>query len=250
MPDFSSFFIFDSSKIISIPRATRDITIFCLTNSSSGHHLQEETAKVFCLGNGRQYRMVERLFKATQSPRGSASINQGVRHGFGKNFRADVVGTGESGEQSVRRKQLEGADVQFAVATQRIVQAAFGFGEGRRIENDEVEMLAGPFRPAEKLKDVLLDPANREVIAGRVCFRGAKIFRAGFHAKDLAGSGTCTGQGKSTLAGETVEHAPPRGVGCDQFIVWKLIEVEPRFLGMQEIDLQFRARNLNFDFAR
>src|SRR5262245_46549681 len=104
MPDFSSLFIFDSSKIISIPRATRVVTIFCLTNSSSGHHLQEETAKVFCLGNGWQYRMVERLCKATQSPRGSASIDQGAGNGFGKNFCADVVGTGKSDEQSVRRK--------------------------------------------------------------------------------------------------------------------------------------------------
>src|SRR5262245_44926703 len=77
----------------------------CLTNSSSGHHLEEETTKVFRLWNGRQHRMIERLFETTQPTRGTASIDQRARDGFSKNFGADVVGTGKGREQSVRRKQ-------------------------------------------------------------------------------------------------------------------------------------------------
>ena len=68
---------------------------------------------------------------------------------------------GKGREQSIFREELEGADVQLVITAQRVAQAAFGFRERRRIENDQVILGAVLFRRAQKREHVLFDPLDR-----------------------------------------------------------------------------------------
>ena len=98
--------------------------------------------------------------KSAQAARGTARIDQCLRDHRFENIRADVMRTGKSGEQSVRREQLKSADVQFLVAAHGIVQAAFAFGKGRRVEDDELETFCRFFGAAQELENILLDPSH------------------------------------------------------------------------------------------
>ena len=116
--------------------------------------------------------MIERLLEATQPSGGTARIDQRIRDRLVENGFVHMMRTGKRREQSIVREQLEGAHVQFAIAAQRVAQSAFGFGEGRRIENDEIVLGFRLFRRAQELKDVLLDPIDGQFVALSV-FSGA-----------------------------------------------------------------------------
>src|SRR6185437_950421 len=66
----------------------------------------------------------------------------------------------------------------------------------------------------------------------------------------FAGAGPCAGERESALTGETVQNPPSLGVLGDQLIVRQLIEIEAGLLGMEQVDLQFQTRDLDFDFVR
>ena len=112
--------------------------------------------------------MIERLVETAQAAGGTTGIDERIRDRFFENLGPDVMRARKGREQSVRRKQHESADVQFLVAAERALQTAFGFRERGRVEDDEIEALLRFLGAAKKLKDVLLDPADRELIAGRV----------------------------------------------------------------------------------
>ena len=127
-------------------------------------------------------------------------------------------------------KEFESADVQFLVAAQSIVQTAFAFREGGRIENDQVEILFRFFGPAEELENILFDPANRQTVARRILLRGANALRACFHADDFARAGAAQAKRERSLVCETIEDAPPFGVLGDERVIWQLIEIKAGLL--------------------
>ena len=86
--------------------------------------------------------MIECLLETMQSSGGAPRVHQCIGDHLGKHFRAHMMRTGKSGEQSIVRKDLECADVQLLVTAHGIVQAAFRFGERRRIENDQVVLFS------------------------------------------------------------------------------------------------------------
>ena len=97
-------------------RSTKQRQRRCLT---TGHHLEKHAAKIFGLRKRRQDGMIECLLVTPQPPGGAARIDQRVGDHLLENLRADVMRAGKSREHSVRRKQLESADVQFLVTAQR-----------------------------------------------------------------------------------------------------------------------------------
>ncbi len=73
--------------------------------------------------------MIQRLLETSQTPGRTARIDQRIRDHLVEDLATDMMRAGKSGEQSVRRKQFEGADVQLVVTAQRVVQATFAFRE-------------------------------------------------------------------------------------------------------------------------
>src|SRR2546423_5684185 len=124
--------------------------------------------KIFRLWQSRQDWMIERLFETSQPSRRAACIDQRRGDHSFENLRADMMGTGESREQPVRRKHFEGANVQLLVAAQCVVQSASAFRERRWIQDDQLEVLVRLFRATKKLKNILLNPAHRQVLAPRL----------------------------------------------------------------------------------
>ena len=96
---------------------------------TTGHHLEKHPAKILGLWQRRKHRMIECLFETPQASGGTARVDQGVGDHLFKNLRADVMRAGKRRQHSVRGKQIEGADVQFLVAAQSVVQASFGLGK-------------------------------------------------------------------------------------------------------------------------
>ena len=73
---------------------------------------------------------------------------------------ANMMRAGAGDEQAAGAQHFERAQIQFLVAAQRALNGALGFGEGRRVENDGVEFLAGLRPVAENLEGVGLDPVD------------------------------------------------------------------------------------------
>ena len=71
-----------------------------------------------------------------------------------------MMRAGAGDEQAAGAQHLERAQVQLLVAAQRAFNGALGFGEGRRVENDGVERLAGLRPVAKNLEGVGLDPVD------------------------------------------------------------------------------------------
>src|SRR6266850_1129705 len=128
IPDFS----LPNQTLALIPRARG---ARCLT---TGHHLEQHPAEIFRLRQGREDGMIERLLETPQAPGRATRVDQGIGNHFLKNLTANMMRAGKSRQDSVRRKELESADVQLLVAAQGVMQAAFVFREGRRIEDDQV----------------------------------------------------------------------------------------------------------------
>ena len=68
-----------------------------------GHHFEQDSFEVFCLGNGREDGMIERLLEALESSRRAARIDQRIGDRLGKCIFAHVMRTGKGGEQTIFR---------------------------------------------------------------------------------------------------------------------------------------------------
>src|SRR5262245_38334243 len=82
----------------------------------------------------------------------------GVARGFGersqKQFLADVVRARAGDQNAARIQQSQRPQIDLLVTTQRRLNGAAVFGEGRRIENDRVETLARVVVIAQLVEDV------------------------------------------------------------------------------------------------
>src|SRR3954452_5680201 len=99
--------------------------------------------------------MIERLFESFQASGRASRIDQVIRDRLLENGFANVVRTRERREHSIFREQLERADVQLPISAKGVAQAALGFRERRRIENDEVVFRAAFLRRAQERENVL-----------------------------------------------------------------------------------------------
>src|ERR1700756_204133 len=70
---------------------------------------------------------------------------------------ADVKGAGTGHQNSARAKHFQGSEVELLVAAEGGVEVLAAFGEGRRVEDDGVVLLAGGRVVLEEVEGVGLD---------------------------------------------------------------------------------------------
>src|ERR1700678_1989942 len=145
----------------------------------------------------------------------------GVEGGSGQHFEeiglADVIGAGAGDENAAGAQHFEGAEIEFFVATESGIEIALGFGEGWRIENDGVVLLAGGGVVLEQIEGVGFNPFDFMNL-GSVRLGGMKIgsvqssvlvgdFERGTRTVDASDVGAARGemQGESALVTEDVE---------------------------------------------
>jgi len=86
--------------------------------------------------------MVLALGAALQHSQGAAGIERGLGHQFQESRFAHVMRAGTGDQNSSRTQQTEGSEVDFFIARGGRFDVLAGFGEGRRVEDYEVEMAA------------------------------------------------------------------------------------------------------------
>ena len=78
----------------------------------------------------------------------------GLGDHLGKKLAGHEVGTGAGGKIAAVFYQPHGALVDFPVALGGVFDRVFGFGEGGRVEDDDVEPLSLPLQLGQELEDV------------------------------------------------------------------------------------------------
>ena len=180
--------------------------------------------------------MIQRLLETSQSPRRASRIDQRIRDHLVENFAADVMGAGKGCEQSIRRKHFESANVQLAIPSQSVVQTAFALCEGRRIENDEIELFPAFSARAQKLKNILLHPAHRNWLRAEFRFAARMLSAPPSTPMTSLAPARRAGERESALTAETIEHPSSFRMFGDEGVIRQLVQIEAGFLRMQEID--------------
>lgn len=128
----------------------------------------------------------------------------------------DMVRAGTGDEDATGAEHLESAEVEFLVAAECAFDGAPGFGEGGRVEDDEVIGLTGVGPLAQDLKGVAFDPVDRGgeagAVGGQVALGDFKRGAAGVNAGDLAAD-LGKMKGEAALIGADIEGADARGRG-------------------------------------
>src|SRR5271163_2253085 len=91
---------------------------------------------------------------AFQQPDLAVGISGGSGDNRSKVFNTNMMRTGARHQRASGAKHFEGAQIQLFIAAQRSLGGALRFSEGRRVENDGVELDAGMAPLAEQVEGV------------------------------------------------------------------------------------------------
>ena len=89
--------------------------------------------------------MIGGLVQRLELTRGFFRIDERIDDRLLEQIRAHVMRAAERREHAVAREQLERAQVDFLVATHRVVEFSLRLRERRRVEHDQVVFGALPF---------------------------------------------------------------------------------------------------------
>src|SRR5206468_2114572 len=127
---------------------------------------------------------------------------------------AHVVGAGAGDQQAPGAQHLQGAQVEFLVTAESAFHGALGFGEGRWVEHDGVEGLAGVGPVAQEGEGVGVDPIDFSgevrAVGGQVLLGNFEGGAGGVNAGDLAADAGEV-ESESALVGADVESATVGG---------------------------------------
>jgi len=185
----------------------------------------------------------EGLDEAESAP----GVHRGIADGIKEAFSRDVMRTGPGGEDAARFEEFQGAEMDLLVAAEGVAKVLLAAGEGRRIEDDEVETI---FARLEEVEGIGFDGWEVELVEAGIGMDG----HDGVGGDVDAGDGGCPGAGarqsESALVAEAVEDAAPCGEACDALVGVELIEVEAGFLAGERVDLEFQSVVVDHERAR
>ena len=140
--------------------------------------------------------------------------------------------------------------MELAVTAQGIGDSLARAGEGRGIEDDEIVLLLASGSRGEKLKDICTDDLNGDIVEKGIRFDPGQIFFSGFHGGDFCRPGLGTGNGKSPLIGEAVEHSTALRPVSHLSVAGTLVEIETGLLPVDRVKLEFHSRHRDLEGAR
>src|SRR5215813_14299162 len=117
-------------------------------------HFYCQTLQITSLRNSYDLWMVQSLAQALAHCELAPGVTGRLLHHALEARALDVVGTGKRHQHAARAQQLEGAQVNFFVATQGFGEGMAAVGERRRIEDDQIKLLAAPLELAEAVEDI------------------------------------------------------------------------------------------------
>src|SRR5690349_6290783 len=123
-------------------------------HDSSSPHFDRQAFQISSLRNGYHLRMVQGLAQALAHRELSSGVAGRLLHHAFEACTLDVVGTGKRQQHAARAQQLEGAQVDFFVATQGLGEGIAAVGERGRIEYNQIKLLTTPLELAEAVEDI------------------------------------------------------------------------------------------------
>ena len=113
-----------------------------------------EALEVLALGVREVDRVVERMAEAGEQLGVHAGLGSRREHDALEFGRVHVLGAREREQLAARRQEIEGRSVDLLVTAQRCLDLVPLLGESRRIEDHQVEALAGTLRAAQQIERV------------------------------------------------------------------------------------------------
>ena len=123
----------------------------------------------------------------------------------------------------------------FLIAAHGVHQRGLVAGEARRIEDDQVIL---GFRMFEEIEDIVFEDFDFHAIQLRIFPRGGTCAGRNIDGGDLGRARLGTSQREAALVGEAVEDAFAPGQRGDLGVRLELVEVEPGFLTVEQVDLE------------
>src|SRR5207244_3860030 len=104
--------------------------------------------------------------------------------------------------------------------------------------------------PTQELENILLNPAHSQSASFPIFVSGSDVLRTFFDCGSIHRACPHTRQSERTLICETIEHPAFGSKMGDGGIIWRLIEIKPRFLRVQKIDIKLQSIDFNFERPR
>ena len=142
------------------------------------------------------------------------------------------------GEVAAPGQKLHGPVVDLLVAPHGVFHRAAGFGEGRRVEDDEIVGMAFFFEAGQKLEGILAEEIHvGQAVALRVPLGHGDGVGADVRCRDPGCATAGCVEGKAAGVGEAVQHGVAGGEAGDCPAVVLLVEEEAGLLAVLEIDV-------------
>src|ERR1022692_4868879 len=176
---------------------------------------------------------------------GQAESSVGVAGGVGEHSEeiglADVIGAGAGDQNSAGAQHLQRSEIEFFIAAEGGIEVALGFGEGGRIENNGVVVLAGRGIVLEQIEGVGFDPFDFFVLELQVVERGILVgaFERGPGAVDSRDMRAARGQmeSKTSLVAEDVKGFAVGVLGSGSVIL-TLVKERSGLLAFERIEVE------------
>ena len=201
--------------------------------------MKHDAFEVFGLWQPQHHGVVERLADAANEPHVALRIMKSLCDRALELVGGNMVRTGERDEEAVFGKQCGRPGVKVAVAAQGFCNFSPRFGEGRRVEDDEI--VFGFVGAAEKIKNIRLSGFDRESIARRIGAEARRAFGAGFHSGNMGCPSFGAGEGEAALVGKAVQHGQPAREFSHDAVGFELIEVKTGCVAAERIDKKSHA---------
>src|SRR4029453_13935120 len=140
--------------------------------------------------------------------------------------------------------------MQLPIAAQSVAHAALRPRKRRRIEDNQIILCPCFFGSAQKLKYILLYPADLYLIARSVSLRSGNAFRIFFNSGYFRCALARTRQRKRALICEAIQNTSVACVVRDNSVVVLLIEIQTGLVPAQEIDFKFHTADFDYRLRR
>lgn len=182
--------------------------------------------------------MVSRLLAQLNQPDPPAVMPSGVADHFDQFPVRQVMGTGATDEQPVRREQARGEPVELIVSLQARFMIAFAFDQRGRVEHDNIKGPAGTLQLPQGFEGIGRNRLDADLIQRRVPLNQFNCGCRGIQAGDLAGTIFRSGNSPSPRVTEGVQHAGSGNVSRQPLAIIPLVEEPARLLARDELGLE------------
>ena len=193
------------------------------------HHLEDIEFQIISFRHIVQDRVIRSLLPGFHLPEGNRRIPGGLMEHFHEQFAFHEMAAAAGGQVASPGQQLHGLQVDFLVSPEGAFHRVAAFGEGGRIQDDEIEGMLFLFLQFRQIfehigfhgLDLLSVSIEGEIFPGPL-----QGFPGDIHRCDAGSASFGRVQGKRTGVGEAVQHVfPGTDPGHRQPVVFLVQEI-------------------------